>query len=177
MQRTDDVEFIEPLEVHLAIDDTLVTLRPLTVRQIPQLLEVGAPLLRQLAMFDAGALERFRDGAPNEGDLATLMSVLAVDAEDIFTVFAICSGQSPAWVGGLLPDRFAHLAAVCLEVNRDFFSRALPPAALRALAGLGARPSRPPAPSPGETASSSSPPPGTDTATSSATPSPSSTPT
>ena len=139
MNRTDEVEFIAPLRVDVAVDDRLVTIGPLVVSQLPQLLEVCAPLFRQLALFDDGAIARFRDGKPTESDLATLLSVLSADAEDIFKVFSICSGMPVEWVAGLLPDRFARIAAICIEVNRDFFSRALPPAVLQALAGSVAR--------------------------------------
>ena len=120
------LDFIEPTQRGLGIDGRSVVVTPLVMRDLPKLLELASPVFRALSLFDAGALQRFTAGTPNEQDVSTLMGVLSADADEVFAVVAICCREEADWVAGLLPDRFAALMAACIEVNRDFFTRALP---------------------------------------------------
>jgi hypothetical protein len=126
------LQFIAPLEVQLSIDGVDLTIRPLVLRELPNLLALAMPVFASLGNTGPGYLERLKDGALTDAETSTLLTAIVVNGDEFIGLITLCSRQPKEWVGGLLPDRAAELAAVCLQVNADFFRRAMPN--LRAMA-------------------------------------------
>jgi len=66
------------------------------------------------------------DEGPTHGDVLALLTLLADRPQVAFEFVAIASQLQVAQVEQLMPDVFAYLFAVCVQVNGDFFARALP---------------------------------------------------
>ena len=124
-----DPGFITPLEVTFPLggpgDD--ITVRPATVGQIARLMGVVAPLVDSLFGLDAELLERLQSAqGPTAQDVTALFELLSEHPARLLEMVAIASDLPQGEVEALLPDQFAYLFAVCVQVNADFFSRAIP---------------------------------------------------
>lgn len=127
-----DLDFIEPLRIMFTIDARDIEVSPIVVRELPALLRLAEPIMGELMALPEAMLSRLEAGKPNLDDLNRLMHLVVTQGDRVVDALALCSRQPADWVGGLLPDRAAQLLAVCIQVNLDFFSRAMP--GLRALA-------------------------------------------
>ena len=146
-----DLEFVAPLSITLAIDGCDVTVTPLVLRDLPRFTELMVPVIASTPQVNPGMFERFKDGQLSDDDVSKIITALAVSGAQLIDMVVLCTkghseletlpGTAPglrtgveheAWVGGLLLDRALTLAAVCLQVNIDFFRRAMPQ--IRALA-------------------------------------------
>lgn len=146
-----DMQFVAPLAITLAIDGCDVTVTPLVLRDLPRFTELMVPVMASTPELQAGMAQRFRDGKISDDDVSKMITALAVSGEQLIDMVVLCTKahSEPAvepgaeqvlrtgtdhatWVGGLLLDRALTLAAVALQVNIDFFSRAMPQ--IRALA-------------------------------------------
>lgn len=145
-----DMQFVAPLAITLAIDGCDVTVTPLVLRDLPRFTELMVPIMASTPELQAGMAQRFVDGKISDDDVSKIITALAVSGEQLIDLVVLCtkSHSEPAiepslnelrtgvdhatWVGGLLLDRALTLAAVSLQVNIDFFSRAMPQ--IRALA-------------------------------------------
>lgn len=148
--------FLAPLEVTFPLgagDD--ITVRPATVGQLARLIGVVAPVVDSLMAIDDHALARVKAGEMQADDIAALFDLLGKHPERLLDMVAIATGLAPQRVDSLRPDQFAFLFAVVVQVNADFFLRAMP--AFQAagkvlqLARAGAAPKK--APLPGRAAS------------------------
>ncbi|MEQ1685454.1 MAG: hypothetical protein ABL916_17560 [Burkholderiaceae bacterium] len=145
-----DMQFVAPLAITLAIDGCDVTVTPLVLRDLPRFTELMVPIMASTPELQAGMAQRFVDGKISDDDVSKIITALAVSGEQLIDLVVLCTKahSEPAiepslnelrtgvdhatWVGGLLLDRALTLAAVSLQVNIDFFSRAMPQ--IRALA-------------------------------------------
>lgn len=108
------IEFVAPLAVTFTIEGKDLTITPLRVGELPAVVRAVEPMLDELLAMQA---------EPTPLDMVKL---LGRHGEPMVLTIALCSRQPLEWVGQLLADRFAELAAVCVQVNADFFGRAMP---------------------------------------------------
>ncbi len=121
--------FITPLTIEFPMDGRDVKVTAANVAQLAALLAVAAPVIHELAALPPDLLDRLvSDEGPTEADIVELLRMLSeLDAFDVAAkVVELGAGFSEADARNLLPDRFAYLFAVVLQVNADFFARALP---------------------------------------------------
>lgn len=96
-------------------------LTPVKVRDLPAFLKALEPVARAIADGDVvGAITRHADG--------------------VITATAIGAGVDREWLADQTPDVLAELAAQVLEVNADFFARAVLPPLTRVLEHLAQTP-------------------------------------
>lgn len=105
----DDLNTLAPQAVSLHIAGKDLEILPIKVGQLPKLLAAIKPILAVLSAGD-------------------LMAALSTHPDHAIDAIAILCGQSRKWLDGLYSDDLVKLAAVCLEVNADFFVRRLAPA-------------------------------------------------
>lgn len=117
------MEFVSPPEAMIEIDGQALRITPITVGELPALLKALEPAIDELLLFDPGLLA---GGVESAADLAALLGLVSRQTGNLTQAVAVASRQPLAWVQGLLADRFAHLAAACIGVNRDFFVQAGP---------------------------------------------------
>jgi hypothetical protein len=108
------IEFVTPLEVSFAVDGRELTVTPVTVGQLPKLLQWLDPLFDDLMSLG------------DEPQLDDLFGLVIAHGEPVLKAVALAARVDEPWVAQLLPDRLAALMAVLLEVNGDFFRRAMP---------------------------------------------------
>lgn len=120
------LEFVQPLQVAFTIDGRDVVISPIVLRELPALLKLVEPVIDELLLVDDGLLSRLEAGTQTPLDLATVASFVAAHSERVIDALVLCSRQPADWVGGLLLDRVAELLVVCVRVNADFFTRAMP---------------------------------------------------
>jgi len=90
------------------VDQRVVCIEPIKVRDLPRFLRAVEPIAAELAAGDiAGALMRHADA--------------------VIEATAIGAGCERAWLEDQTPDVLAELAARVLEVNADFFVRRVLP--------------------------------------------------
>jgi hypothetical protein len=105
------LEILEPAVRAVSAGGRLVEVRPLRVRQIPAIVRALRPVLGSL---------------PKEMDGAALLELYCEHAESITAAIAVMVDLAPEEVGELEIGAAIELFAICLEVNRDFFTRTLP---------------------------------------------------
>lgn len=123
-----DQAFIEPPQAEVALrGERTVVVTPLRVREVQAFARAVAPLVDVLPTLLAN------DPGPH-----TLVALLDQHSDAIAQCVAVAARMDRAAVDELLPDELLALAAACLEVNVDFFKRALPGMQARGqkLAGL-----------------------------------------
>ena len=162
-----DLEFVVPPIVVMTFEGVTLRITPLTVNETLALIPFVESMLDELMQLDDGAIDRLRRKLVSRDEISALLGLVRAQGPQLFAAVAACCRQPVEWVEGLLADRFFAVLAACVEVNRDFFSDAMPAigAAMRKLGPARLR---------GPTPSSSSSPTATDTTTSAATPSASS---
>jgi hypothetical protein len=127
MQAKDKPEFVAPLSVTFPMDGEDVTISAANVGQLGRMLEALSPMLGDLMALGTDTLERLVSPAgPTHGDVLELLELLSERREVPVQLVTIATGWPVLKVEALLPDRFAYLFAVALQVNADFFGRALP---------------------------------------------------
>lgn len=136
--------FISPFTVTLPLtpgpDEQMVSVSAADVGQLGCILQLLAPVLHELMALPDDLLQRLlSEDGPTKADIVTLLVLLAEKPEIPQQFVAIAARMEPRAVTALMPDAFAYLFAVCVQVNADFFARALPAfrqaAELIALAG------------------------------------------
>ena len=109
----DSLEFVSPTAVTLVVDGQTISITPLLVKDLPRVIRATDAILGIL-LYEADSLDAVR-----------LVSLLGQHGEAITEAVGICIRKDPEWVQNLLPDRLATLAMAAIEVNADFFTRAL----------------------------------------------------
>jgi hypothetical protein len=123
-----EARFIEPPCVAVRLrDGTGVDVTPLKVREVQAFARAVAPLVVVLPELLQG-----------ESGPAQLVALLDQHSQDIANAVSVAARLPLAQMEELLPDELVDLACACLEVNVDFFRRALPgmQARGRKIAGL-----------------------------------------
>jgi hypothetical protein len=147
----DGVKFIAPLEITTNVDGRAVTISPIVLRELPRFMELAVPIYAGLmGKLEKNFFARAQVGDLTPGEVSALLTSIAVAGDEWIGLVALCSRRSVIlgvdgqadqvfegklhgeWIGGLLPDRAVALAVNCLQVNADFFRRAMPQ--LRAMA-------------------------------------------
>lgn len=132
--------FITPLRVEFQMDGREVVVEAAPVARLGEMLAVLQPVLPELAALPDGMVERLTGGslsgtivpdgelapAPTAADVLVLLELLAAHRDVPVRFVAAAMAWPQADVGKLLPDRFAYLFSVIVQVNADFFGRALP---------------------------------------------------
>lgn len=124
--RAGGLEFIRPLQVGLSIDGVDLTITPIVMRELPNLLALAMPVFASLNASEPRFIERMQSGELTAVEVSSLLTSVVVNGEEFVGLLALCARQPKEWIGGLLLDRAAELALVCLQVNADFFRRAMP---------------------------------------------------
>lgn len=135
MLQINDREFVTPGGVTLRFDGCEVSVTPIVVAEVFDLLALVEPIYDELALMDSAAF----------GDKVAVAQLLVRAGEPLLHALAMCTRvhfelgdgsesqrkrvagvEHQQWVNGLLLDRAAELLATVVEVNRDFFERAMP---------------------------------------------------
>ena len=146
--------FITPLTITFPMDGQDVTVTANSTGQLGSMLEVLKPMLPELQSLPAETIERLFSGdGPNTTDVLLLLDLLADHHELPQRMVAIAMGWPYEKVAGLLPDRFGYLFALVMQVNADFFGRALPALLGAAVKFRALQPELPTTPGPGSSTS------------------------
>lgn len=128
IEMTETTEVVTDLEVMIPAPRTVtvgreqVTIPPLKVKQLTQVLKLSKPLVPSLSAMGKG-----------NADIAALV----VDFPDqVVAIVAVLLNREVAWVEELEVDSLVDLATAVVEVNLDFFIQKVLPSVLKAMAGL-----------------------------------------
>lgn len=128
---THNVTFARRAELGFELDGQALTVRAADMAQILAMLDQAKPLIDEAVLMMPDLFERLQAGAkPTVGDVLDLLDMARKHGRAALELVAIATPMPLAEVERLLPDRFAYLFAVIVQVNADFFAAALP--ALRA---------------------------------------------
>jgi len=116
--------FVQAAVMMVPMDGEDVVVTAASVSQIAALMSHAAALFDAWAAMQPERRKRFAEGAPTAEDLDVLLHLLEDKQGLPAELLATLLGRDVAWVGALLPDRFAYLFACAVGVNADFFSRA-----------------------------------------------------
>lgn len=146
--------FIAPLRIECEIEGVAIVFTPLTVGETLRLLPVAERCMGALVSLPDELLDRLETNTLTPPDMAVLGSMLAEHGPQLVQALAIASRQPVAWINALLFDRLVELLVLVIQVNKDFFVRAMP--GIQARVATLAQAQR--SPSAGPSASSSSSP-------------------
>jgi hypothetical protein len=113
------------------VGDTVITVREVTMKDLQAFTAACSPFLS--AFDEAGALA-VRDG--KQPDDFALFRVLSENGPAFMQAAALVSNAPVEYYERLKPDQFFEVAAKVVEVNGDFFVRALAPALIRFARGV-----------------------------------------
>lgn len=105
-----DLDILIPQPVEMIIGGESLAIKPLKVGQMPAFLRAITPVMKQITNGEIDWLALFGE----HGD-------------DLLSAVAIALGKPRAWVDELAADEAVLLAAKVVEVNADFFTRAVMP--------------------------------------------------
>lgn len=106
------LHFITPEVRELTIGQHTYQVQPIRMGQLPALIRLTEGFLGELLLGD------LRSDA--------VLPLLAVHGDSVIDTVALCANAERSDLDAMLPDQFVALAMLCVEVNFDFFSRALP---------------------------------------------------
>lgn len=134
---SDDLDVLDPPGQKVTVAGQSITVRPLTIGQLPRFVRAIQPAAPQLA---------------GDKDIDWL-ALIAQHGEALIGAAAVATGIEAREIESLAPDEFVLLCGAIFEVNVDFFVQRLAPALERAsdrvvaatatIAGAGAIPSKP----------------------------------
>jgi hypothetical protein len=116
------LEFIVPRRELVVIDGRELTIEPLRVGELPRLIAIVEPLMDGVLAL------------PDETDVALLLDLVTRQGDRVLDALAIAARVEREWVAALHADRLVALLGLVVEVNADFFRRAMP-----GMASVGAR--------------------------------------
>jgi hypothetical protein len=118
-----DLETLYPEAAVVKVGGQEIEIKPLTIGQIPKITR----LLREVPLnLNPDAI----------GTSSYWLGLIGDHGEDVIAAIATASGQKNETIAGLAIDDFVALAVKVIEVNADFFTRKVMPAASQALSGL-----------------------------------------
>jgi hypothetical protein len=110
------IDFIAPATHALQIDELTFQVSPMRMGELPALVIAVEPMLTELYFLqEAQAITTDR-----------MFSLAATFGADMLQAVTIMARSERKVIDNLLLDRFVALAVLCVEVNRDFFTKALP---------------------------------------------------
>lgn len=136
----DDLSVVEAPAVSLAYRGESLSITPLTVGQLPRFARAVRPVFAALAGLIASP--SLGDGAGGGGDLGIelpveqLLQMIDQHGEQMIEAAAVAIRKPAEWVAAGTPVEFMELVRKIIEVNADFFGRAV-----TAQAGAGPTPS------------------------------------
>lgn len=134
---TDALEVLAPASADVRFRGEVLTILPVSVGVIPQLVRLLRPVLASLDTNPADAA-----GIEITSDL--VMELVVDHAPALFEATALCAGKPRGYIEGADPADFIALALKVVEVNRDFFIQRIAPllgGLLAAVRGAGRTPS------------------------------------
>ena len=105
-----DLETLIPQAFEITLAGESVAIKPLKVGQMPAFLRAITPVMQQIG-----------------GDGIDWLALFGERGDDLLTAVSIAVNKPRAWVDELAADEAILLAAKVIEVNADFFSRAVIP--------------------------------------------------
>lgn len=119
---TDALDALEPSGSSIKYRGEVLSIRPLTVGQLPRLVRTARPAINAVL-----ALQDLPDDPAVDGFVDLLVSLVADHGESVYQAVAICIDRPVEWVAGGELDEFVALSKLLVEVNRDFFVQRLGP--------------------------------------------------
>lgn len=113
----DTLEKIAPIPVRLDIKEERLDLTPIKTKELPAMMRSLAPVLTEIQSCD-------------------VMTALAKNADAVIEAVSIGCRKSREWADELDLDELVQVAAAVIEVNADFFVRAVLPKLNLAVEGL-----------------------------------------
>lgn len=117
-------DFIEPLQIATAVRGVELVFSPLLVGEVPGFSRAIEPLLG--LMPEIASVANAPEAQANELLAAVLFRAVADQGPAVIRAVAITSRQPLKWVEDLRADELVALASLAIEVNADFFQRAMP---------------------------------------------------
>lgn len=111
------LEKIVPTPIRIDVADERLSLTPIKTRELPAMMRAIAPILAEIQGGD-------------------ILGALAKNADSIVDAVSIGSRKPREWVDELDLDDLVAVAGAVLEVNVDFFVRAVLPGLTKAVEGL-----------------------------------------
>lgn len=111
------LEKIVPTPIRIDVADERLSLTPIKTRELPAMMRAIAPILAEIQGGD-------------------VLGALAKNADSMVDAVSIGSRKPREWVDELDLDDLVAVAGAVLEVNVDFFVRAVLPGLTKAVEGL-----------------------------------------
>ena len=111
------LEKIVPTPIRIDVADERLSLTPIKTRELPAMMRAIAPILAEIQGGD-------------------ILGALAKNADSMVDAVSIGSRKPREWVDELDLDDLVAVAGAVLEVNADFFVRAVLPGLTKAVEGL-----------------------------------------
>lgn len=111
------LEKIAPIPVRIDIKEERLDLTPIKTKELPAMMRALAPVLTEIQGGD-------------------VMTALAKNADAVIEAVSIGCRKSREWADELDLDELVQVAAAVIEVNADFFVRAVLPKLNQAVEGL-----------------------------------------
>lgn len=115
----DDIETMLPQPMEIEIGGEAVSISPLKVRQLPGVLRRLRGLWRH---FD--------------GESPDVVEMLAENADDLIGAISVAVEKPRQWIEDLELNEIVRLVSAVIEVNADFFNRAVLPEIRKAASGI-----------------------------------------
>lgn len=113
-----ELDSLVPQAIELVVGGEPLAIQPLKVGQLPGFVRAISPVLQPLM---GGS------GMNSTGSGIDWLTLLGTHGDDLLAAVAIAVGKPRAWVDDLAADEAILVAAKVIEVNADFFTRAVLP--------------------------------------------------
>lgn len=118
------IEFVAPLELPFADGELRATVRPMGMERLLRAMALVKPLADEAMAMPAEMIERLAAGAPDAMDIAWLYELLCERGSLALDLVQLATELPRECIADMLPDRFACLFALVVQVHADFFARA-----------------------------------------------------
>jgi hypothetical protein len=122
----DDLNVMDPPTREVGYRGVALTVKPLTIGQVPKFTRAIRPMFAALAGVVASAPSGDDAGGGGEPlmDVEGLLTIVADHGEAAIEAVAVATNKTPAFICEGSPLEFLELARAVLEVNADFFAKA-----------------------------------------------------
>lgn len=137
----DDLSVLDPPSREVAYRGVSLTVKPLTIGQVPRFTRAIRPMfaaLASVAVSTPSGGDGGGGGEPLEMDVDKLLDLVIEHGDAAIEAVAVATGRNVAFISEGSPLDFVELARAVIEVNADFFARA---AQQVAVTGAGSTPS------------------------------------
>lgn len=111
-----DIEKVVPVVSTVTINGELLTIKPFKFAQLPKVFKLVQPIVDTL------------NSMPGATKAQLITTMVAEHGERVLDLIVIVTGKDRAWAEELDTDDGIRLLGAVLEVNYDFFIRAVMPA-------------------------------------------------